>query len=189
MKLAPRELTLVVDRVLLRSGYPPGVSLTAAQYLTAGELARGGYAATLVELLPELPDLVAANVSSVPSDVPLRIDAAGAFSLVVAADALDLLDSAWSVGGIADCTVDHARFPDFVATIVPVARERGIVVEVRTSEESAACVVVDTCVPEPALAEVTAVVVVPDDAWASLLAQANEVLATATTESRRDAGY
>jgi hypothetical protein len=184
--VTPREVTTVVERVLSRCGFEPGVALTAAEYLAAGELSAGGYVARLASVLPALQGVPPVAAVELRGGEVTEIDGHDAFSLIAAASVLDVLESARAGGR---CTVRHVRFPEFLGTLVPIARERGLDVELAFGKGSCDCRVCGERRPERSVVAFGAGVNVPDEEWASLTRHANGVLAPASEESRRDAGY
>jgi LDH2 family malate/lactate/ureidoglycolate dehydrogenase len=187
--VAPRELMTVIERVFLRWGYAPGTALTAAEYLTAGEIASGGLLLELAANRSVLAELREAPLPEVRSGPEARLLGHNGLSLLVAPHAVDLLEAAWSSGGAAECRIEDTRLPAMLHSVPPSARERGLVVVVDTDEGAAVCRVTGGCEPEPPLAAVTRAITVPEVAWAQLVDDANLILAPATAESRRDAGY
>jgi hypothetical protein len=190
IRVAARELVTVVERVLIRAGYSPGLAVAGAEFLTAGEVERPVYARVLDELLPELEGVSAPG----PPLIQTRggttdVDARGALALVVGPTVVDLLELGAASSEAVLVVVSGAVGGALLGPVTPAARERGLVVTVETEDDGATCTLTGRCVPGPSAPGLASHVELPRSVWESLVDRANRVLAPATAESRLDAGY
>jgi hypothetical protein len=188
VRLTAREVVTVVERALVCRGYDRGIALVAAEYLLAGELDTEGYVTMLRSVLAELRPSSPVPVIRMDEARHARLDADNAFSLVVAANVLDVLELDWRAATRGGCVVVNLLRPEFLGTLAGAGRARGLEVRVSVHGDRATCRVEAPCgVPQSDCAAAT--LEVAEEDWTVLDACARGVLSTAGEGSRSDAGY
>ena len=190
ISLAARELATVVERALVRLGYPPGLAVAGADFLVAGELERPVYAELLADLLPVVDGLAGMEPPHIRTGRrETAVDGQGAIALVIGPTVVDLLELADASSAAPVVVASNAVGGPLLAAVAPAARERGLVVTVDPEFDGATCSVTGRCAPVPSASRLASYVELPRPVWNALLERANGVLAPATAESRLDAGY